>query len=144
MTRQEQEQLQESFRQSEAQIENRLCNINRRLKMKFGEGYGLKSARKRERAPSAVLVLPLEREEKGSGMYRVLVVDDEEMITDSLAGMLAETPQFELDVYKAYSGTEALRLLNEFQFDIVVSDICTLGLPALSWLKHPAEMAAVP
>ena len=56
-------------------------------------------------------------------MYRVLVVDDEEMITDSLAGMLEETPQYELDVYKAYSGTEALRLLNEFQFDIVVSDI---------------------
>ena len=48
-------------------------------------------------------------------MYRVLVVDDEEMITDSLAGMLEETPQYELDVYKAYSGTEALRLLNEFQ-----------------------------
>ena len=35
-------------------------------------------------------------------MYRVLVVDDEEMITDSLAGMLEETPQYELDVYKAY------------------------------------------
>ena len=41
---------------------------------------------------------------KRQSMYRVLVVDDEEMITDSLAGMLEETPQYELDVYKAYSG----------------------------------------
>ena len=31
-------------------------------------------------------------------LYRILVVDDEELITDSLAGMLAEAPQYELDV----------------------------------------------
>lgn len=68
-------------------------------------------------------------------MYRVLVVDDEEMITDSLAGMLEETPQYELDVYKAYSGTEALRLLNEFQFDIVVSDICMPGITGIELAK---------
>ena len=48
-------------------------------------------------------------------LYRILVVDDEELITDSLAGMLAEAPQYELDVYKAYSGSEALELLNEQQ-----------------------------
>ena len=69
-------------------------------------------------------------------MYRVLVVDDEEMITDSLAGMLEETPQYELDVYKAYSGTEALRLLNEFQFDIVVSDICMPGITGIELAKN--------
>ena len=49
-------------------------------------------------------------------LYRILVVDDEELITDSLAGMLAEAPQYELDVYKAYSGSEALELLNEQQW----------------------------
>ena len=31
-------------------------------------------------------------------LYRILVVDDEELITDSLAGMLAEAPQYELDM----------------------------------------------
>ena len=68
-------------------------------------------------------------------MYRVLVVDDEEMITDSLAAMLGETTQFELDVYRAYSGTEAFRLLNEYQFDIVVSDICMPGTTGIELAK---------
>lgn len=68
-------------------------------------------------------------------MYRVLVVDDEEMITDSLAVMLEETAQFELDVYKAYSGTEAFRLLNEYQFDIVISDICMPGMTGIELAK---------
>ncbi|MDO4443927.1 MAG: response regulator [Bacillota bacterium] len=57
-------------------------------------------------------------------MYRILVVDDEEMITDSLATMLQETKEFELDVYKAYSGTEALEILNKYRMDVVISDIC--------------------
>lgn len=57
-------------------------------------------------------------------MYRILVVDDEEMITDSLATMLQEIKVFELDVYKAYSGTEALEILNKYRMDIVISDIC--------------------
>ena len=65
MTRQEQEQLQESFRQSEAQIENGLCNINRRLKMKFGEGYGIEISAEEGKGTFCSLVLPLEREEKG-------------------------------------------------------------------------------
>lgn len=64
-------------------------------------------------------------------LYRVLVVDDEEMITDSLAGMLEESDRYELDVYKAYSGKEALRLLDEFQVDIVVSDICMPGITGI-------------
>ncbi|MCD8106174.1 MAG: response regulator [Lachnospiraceae bacterium] len=61
-------------------------------------------------------------------MYRLLVVDDEEMITDSLARMLEETERYELDIYKAYSGREALRLLNEYSFDIVISDISMPGM----------------
>lgn len=69
-------------------------------------------------------------------MYRVLVVDDEEMITDSLAGMLEETSRFELDVYKAYSGTEALQLLNAFQFDIVISDICMPGTTGIELAQN--------
>lgn len=65
-------------------------------------------------------------------MYRVLIVDDEEMITDSLANMLEETGRYELDVYKAYSGTEALLLLGRYQFDIVISDICMPGINGIS------------
>ena len=72
-------------------------------------------------------------------LYRILVVDDEERITDSLAGMLAEAPQYELDVYKAYSGSEALELLNEQQFDIVVSDICMPGISGIGLAQKIRE-----
>lgn len=72
-------------------------------------------------------------------LYRILVVDDEELITDSLAGMLAEAPQYELDVYKAYSGSEALELLNEQQFDIVVSDICMPGISGIGLAQKIRE-----
>lgn len=65
-------------------------------------------------------------------MYRVLIVDDEEMITDSLASMLEGTKRYELDVYKAYSGAEALLLLGKYQFDIVISDICMPGMNGIS------------
>lgn len=77
-------------------------------------------------------------------LYRILVVDDEELITDSLAGMLAEAPQYELDVYKAYSGSEALELLNEQQFDIVVSDICMPGISGIgAGAENTGKMAAL-
>ena len=72
-------------------------------------------------------------------LYRILVVDDEELITGSLAGMLAEAPQYELDVYKAYSGSEALELLNEQQFDIVVSDICMPGISGIGLAQKIRE-----
>ena len=72
-------------------------------------------------------------------LYRILVVDDEELITDSLAGMLTAAPQYELDVYKAYSGSEALELLNEQQFDIVVSDICMPGISGIGLAQKIRE-----
>lgn len=65
-------------------------------------------------------------------MYRILIVDDEEVITDSLANMLQETERYELDVYKAYSGAEAILLLSKYQFDIVISDICMPGMNGIS------------
>lgn len=69
-------------------------------------------------------------------MYRVLVVDDEEPITDSLAGMLSVAPGFELDVYKAYSATEAIERLRGTSFDIVVTDIQMPGMSGVELLQH--------
>lgn len=69
-------------------------------------------------------------------MYRLLVVDDEDFITDSLAYMLESTPLFELDVYKAYSAPEALDYLNKFAFDIVVTDIQMPGMSGVELLKE--------
>ena len=69
-------------------------------------------------------------------MYRILVVDDEELITDSLAYMLETTELFELDVYKAYSANEALGYLDKYAFDIIISDIQMPGMTGIELLKE--------
>lgn len=56
-------------------------------------------------------------------MYRLLVVDDEEIITDGLAEILNDLGIPDLDIYKAYSGSEALEWLDNTRIDIVLSDI---------------------
>lgn len=67
-------------------------------------------------------------------MYRILVVDDEEIITDSLARLIRrELPQ--TDVYAAYSGYQAMDLLSRAGFDVVVSDIQMPGMSGLELLQ---------
>lgn len=61
----------------------------------------------------------------------MLIVDDEEIITDGLMDIFSEL-DLELELYKAYSGIEALELLNRIRIDIVVSDIC---MPAMDGLQ---------
>ena len=56
-------------------------------------------------------------------MYRLLVVDDEEIITDGLTEILNDLGIPGLDIFKAYSGTEALEWLDNTRIDIVLSDI---------------------
>jgi two-component system response regulator YesN len=69
-------------------------------------------------------------------VYRLLVVDDEDIITDSLAYMLETTPRIELDVYKAYSAVEALEYCRKSAFDIVVTDIQMPGMSGIELLKE--------
>ncbi|MDR6884072.1 response regulator [Bacillus sp. 3255] len=72
-------------------------------------------------------------------MYRVLVVDDEMIIADGLCEVLQGIPQLELDVYKAYSGMEALRLFDRTRFDIVLTDIRMPELDGLQLLEKIRE-----
>jgi two-component system response regulator YesN len=69
-------------------------------------------------------------------MYRILVVDDEDIITDSLAHMLEGLTRFELDVYRAYSAAEALERLEKMAFDIVITDIQMPGKTGLELLEN--------
>lgn len=62
-------------------------------------------------------------------MYRVLIVDDEERIVNSLYGLMQE--RFELEIYKAFSGAEAKEMIGRMRFDIVITDI---AMPQLSGL----------
>lgn len=67
-------------------------------------------------------------------MYRLLIVDDEEMITDGIYETLAER-NMGLDLYKAYSGREALNWLHRTRVDIVLSDIRMPGIDGIQLLS---------
>lgn len=67
-------------------------------------------------------------------MYRLLIVDDEEIITDSLFEVFSKL-ELELDIYKAYSGREALQWLERTRFDIVLSDISMPGMDGLALME---------
>jgi two-component system, response regulator YesN len=56
-------------------------------------------------------------------MYRLLIVDDEEIIVNGLYEIFHGLEQIDLDVYKAYSGEEAMEWLSRTRMDIVLTDI---------------------
>jgi two-component system response regulator YesN len=68
-------------------------------------------------------------------MYRLLVVDDEAIIADGLYEVFLNLNNLELDVYKAYSGNEALKLLERTRIDIVLTDIRMPGIDGLQLLE---------
>ncbi|HVN93555.1 MAG TPA: response regulator [Terracidiphilus sp.] len=64
---------------------------------------------------------------------RVLVVDDEEVIADSLT-MILNTSGFEARA--AYSGEMAIRMARNFHPDIVVSDVVMPGMTGIEAALH--------
>lgn len=56
-------------------------------------------------------------------MFRLLIVDDEEIIVNGLYEILNNLKNVDLDIYKAYSGEEAINWLRRTRMDIVLSDI---------------------
>lgn len=62
-------------------------------------------------------------------MYRLLVVDDENYVVDTISTLLESRIDVELDICRAYSVTEALQWLNRAKIDIVITDI---QMPELS------------
>lgn len=64
-------------------------------------------------------------------MYRLLIVDDEEIITDSLYETFARHMPDRLDVCKAYSAAEALTWMRRSRIDIVLTDIRMPGISGL-------------
>lgn len=71
-------------------------------------------------------------------MYRMLIVDDEPYIVNSLREMFEEaaSPELELDLYAAHSAQEALDLLGRTRIDIVLSDIRMPGMSGLELLER--------
>ena len=64
-------------------------------------------------------------------MYRLLIVDDERHIVNWLYGLFASIEEVDFDIYKAYSGHEALSVLRETSVDIILSDFRMPGMSGL-------------
>ena len=62
------------------------------------------------------------------GLLRLLVVDDEDIITDGLYEVFQRWMPDKLDVCKAYSAKEALNWLQRTRIDIVITDISMPGM----------------
>ncbi|WP_409342045.1 response regulator [Paenibacillus sp. MBLB4367] len=69
-------------------------------------------------------------------MYRLLIVDDLPIIVDGLLELFEQTAHLELDILKAYSGEEALEVLQSNRVDIVISDIKMPGLEGIELLQE--------
>ena len=64
--------------------------------------------------------------------FRVLVVDDEPHVVESIIDLLSQTNEFDLDLYRAYSAPQALSILEAGRIDLVISDI---EMPEISGLE---------
>lgn len=69
-------------------------------------------------------------------MYTLLIVDDEPIIADGLYEVFHSLNELELDIYKAYSGDEAIELLKKTRIDIVLTDIRMPGMSGLQLMEQ--------
>lgn len=70
-------------------------------------------------------------------MHRVLVVDDEEITVNAVSNYILSN--FGVEVYRAYSGPEAQKILRARRFDVVITDIsmpAMSGMELLDFIKH--------
>ncbi len=69
-------------------------------------------------------------------MYKLLIVDDEEMIVDWLVDLFRKIDHLELDIYRAYSGDEAVDWLNRIKIDVILTDIRMPGMDGMELLQR--------
>lgn len=70
-------------------------------------------------------------------LHRLLIVDDEEIIVNGLYEIFSSMRHLDLDIYKAYSGEEAIEWLSRTRIDIVLSDI---RMPEIDGMKLLEEI----
>lgn len=64
-------------------------------------------------------------------MLNLLIVDDEHHIVNYMSSLAESNFENSLEVYRAYSGTEALRILSDLKIDIILLDIQMPGMTGL-------------
>lgn len=73
-------------------------------------------------------------------MIRVLIVDDEQIIVDALYYYILRKQCEELDVYRAYASLEALSLLEQAGFDILLADISMPDMDGLELMEKARSL----
>jgi len=71
-------------------------------------------------------------------MYRMLIVDDEAVITDGLCEVF-QNLDMELDLCKAYSGIEAVETMKQQRVDIVLTDIRMPDMDGMELMEYILE-----
>ena len=73
-------------------------------------------------------------------MLRLLIVDDEPVIANAMYDIISDINEYDLDIYLAYSGEEAINWMKRTKIDIVLTDISMPGLSGLDIQKIVLEM----
>ncbi|WP_214629580.1 helix-turn-helix domain-containing protein [Paenibacillus agaridevorans] len=68
-------------------------------------------------------------------MYRLLLVDDEPIIVNSMYQLFREAVHLDIEIYRAYTVYEALDFLQHHRIDLVLSDIRMPGLSGIELQK---------
>lgn len=75
-------------------------------------------------------------------MYRILICDDERDIVNALKIYLSSQPDYE--IYEAYSGRQALELMNRVDMQLVLMDIMMPEMDGISATAKLRERSNVP
>ncbi|MDA3731918.1 DNA-binding response regulator [Niameybacter massiliensis] len=69
-------------------------------------------------------------------MFRLLIVDDEPEIVDSLENLIKEKCKYHVKIDKAYMPKEAIRLAYKQRVDVILSDMRMPGLTGIEMVKE--------
>ncbi|GGG78108.1 response regulator transcription factor [Paenibacillus radicis (ex Gao et al. 2016)] len=69
-------------------------------------------------------------------MRQLLIIDDQSILADDLADMIPWNEAGITNVYKAYSGQEALDIMNEQPIDVIITDIRMPGMSGLDLIRE--------
>ena len=75
-------------------------------------------------------------------MYRMMIVDDEERIANSIYDLMDE--RFDFELYRCYSAVAALDVIRTMRFDIVITDIAMPGMSGLRVCEELRKLSTVP
>jgi len=72
-------------------------------------------------------------------MYKLLIVDDEQMVLDWLYWLFSDLTELELDIYRANTAMEAIQIMDQYQMHIVLTDIHMPEMNGMQLLAHIRE-----